>query len=84
MAIIILVAAHSNTARDGKGTWEKSDDCFVAFLCFICHRNYDQKIRNDWNDHNGKPQKRYLFTQSDFDNAMKRTWKLLLMNGVIK
>ena len=64
------VMAHSNLMEDGKGIGKKADDCFVSILCYQCHTNYDQRL-------NG-------FTQEDFNRAMKRTWKLLLMNGVVK
>lgn len=37
-----IVAAHANWADYGKGARRKADDCFIAFLCWICHRNVDQ------------------------------------------
>jgi hypothetical protein len=63
-----VVAAHSNLMSDGKGTGKKSDDCFTAYLCAECHGLYD----------------RGMMTQISFDQAMKKTWKLLLENGVLK
>jgi hypothetical protein len=64
------VMAHSNAMRHGKGVGKKSDDCFVAILCDGCHSDYDQK-RNE-------------FTQGHFDDAMCKTIRLLLINGVLK
>lgn len=62
-----VVAAHSNLGEDGHGMGQKSDDCFVAFLCYNCHSAYDA----------GK------MSQSMFDHCMKRTWRKLLDMGVI-
>jgi hypothetical protein len=64
------VMAHSNAMRHGKGVGKKSDDCFVAILCDFCHFSYDQKK-------NG-------ITQEHFDIAMSKTWRLLLVYGVLK
>jgi hypothetical protein len=64
-----IVAAHSNLMGDGKGIGHKAGDCFVAFLCASCHRCYDQKEG---------------VTQEDFHRAMKRTWEILLNDGVLK
>ena len=36
------VAAHSNWREHGKGMSVKAHDCFVAFLCFVCHAALDQ------------------------------------------
>lgn len=36
-----IVAAHSNQARHGKGMGIKAHDCFVAFLCAVCHAFVD-------------------------------------------
>ena len=64
-----VVMAHSNLIADGKGVGKKADDCFVALLCQKCHEQYDQKHGLD---------------QVDFDQAMKRTWKLLLTKSILK
>ena len=37
-----IVAAHSNLGRHGKGMSIKAHDCFVAYLCWICHPPLDQ------------------------------------------
>jgi hypothetical protein len=74
------VAAHSNLGSDGKGIGKKADDCFVAFLCDTCHDNYDRKRVCDGMGIT----KYYLCGQEDFDRAMKKTWRLLLINGVLK
>ena len=63
-----IVAAHSNLLQDGKGVGKKSDDCFIAFLCYVCHVGYD----------------RHKISQEDFHLAMKRTWKILLTKGILK
>jgi hypothetical protein len=54
------VAAHSNIGRDGKGVGLKSWDCFIAYLCFGCHTDYDT----------------HKISQNTFDQAMIRTMKL--------
>ena len=63
-----VVAAHSNDSRDGKGMGIKSEDIYIAFLCAVCHSNYDKKLE----------------PQAFFDRAMKRTWKRLFEKGVLK
>lgn len=62
-----IVAAHSNLGEDGHGMGQKSDDCYVAFLCHRCHSAYDA----------GE------MAQSVFDHCMKRTWRKLFDLGVI-
>lgn len=37
-----VVAAHSNSQADGKGTGIKASDAMVAFLCGDCHASIDQ------------------------------------------
>lgn len=37
-----VCAAHSNQLRHGKGRGIKAHDCFVASLCFRCHKNIDE------------------------------------------
>lgn len=37
-----VVAAHSNQGVHGKGRSLKSDDCYVAALCYSCHSDLDQ------------------------------------------
>ena len=61
------VAAHSNRMEDGKGVGLKAHDCFVAFLCATCHTEYDTGI----------------MPQHEFNRAMKRTWLILLREGIL-
>ncbi|MFW1754323.1 hypothetical protein [Acinetobacter wanghuae] len=35
-------AAHSNSAKHGKGRGIKADDAFTVPLCHSCHSNFDQ------------------------------------------
>lgn len=37
-----VVAAHSNQLRHGKGRGIKAHDCFVAAMCFKCHKELDE------------------------------------------
>ena len=37
-----VLAAHSNQGIHGKGRSLKSDDCYVAALCYSCHSELDQ------------------------------------------
>lgn len=37
-----VVSAHSNMLQHGKGRGIKAEDCYIAWLCFNCHREYDQ------------------------------------------
>jgi hypothetical protein len=37
-----IVAAHSNQGIHGKGKAIKSDDCYIAALCYECHSAIDQ------------------------------------------
>jgi len=67
-----VVAAHSNMMADGKGVGMKADDCFVAFLCADCHYWYDfGRASRETKD-------------AEFHRAMKRTWRVLLDNGILK
>lgn len=66
------VAAHSNKIADGKGVGKKSDDIFVAYLCSMCHFNYDSKRKT--RTFGGLLDLK--FTQQDFDDAMKKTMKI--------
>ena len=40
-----VVAAHSNWSEHGKGMSIKAHDCFIAFLCHMCHAEIDQGSR---------------------------------------
>ena len=40
-----VVAAHSNSAKHGKGRSIKASDVFVASLCHVCHCELDQGSR---------------------------------------
>ena len=35
-------AAHSNSAKHGKGSGIKADDSFTVPLCHVCHSDFDQ------------------------------------------
>ncbi len=35
-------AAHSNSAKHGKGRGIKANDAFTVPLCHVCHSNFDQ------------------------------------------
>ncbi len=35
-------AAHSNSAKHGKGRGIKADDSFTVPLCHVCHSDFDQ------------------------------------------
>lgn len=39
-----MCAAHSNQSIHGKGRSLKSDDCYVAALCYDCHAELDQGL----------------------------------------
>lgn len=52
-----IVAAHSNLGEHGKGMGIKAHDCFIAFLCHECHKNYDSGF----------------MLQYMFEKAMRRT-----------
>mgnify|MGYP001590672987 CR=1 FL=1 len=71
-----IVAAHSDCGHDGKGKGIKAEDIYIAFLCGKCHIAYGDPTKLD--------ALFQRFTQSDFDRAMKRTWKRLFEKGVIK
>ncbi len=70
-----VVAAHSNELGDGKGTSQKSDDLFVAFLCIGHHDVYD-----------GRKPTYYLSVadrQECFHQAMKKTQRRIWERGII-
>jgi len=70
-----VVACHSNHMDDGKGASQKADDCFVAFLCSGCHDWLDGRIASD---------AAAGFRAHEFHRAMKRTWRILLDDGVLR
>ncbi|WP_218951734.1 DUF968 domain-containing protein [Acinetobacter sp. YH12112] len=35
-------AAHSNSAKHGKGRGIKANDSFTVPLCYVCHSDFDQ------------------------------------------
>jgi len=61
------VAAHSDLIEDGKGVGIKASDHCIAYLCSGCHLAYD----------------RHEISQEEFHRAMKRTWKIILDNGIL-
>ena len=62
-----IVAAHSNRQIHGKGMGIKAHDCFIAYLCHECHKNYDS----------GK------MTYAVFERAMRRTQLILIGKGIL-
>lgn len=62
-----IVAAHSNRQIHGKGMGIKAHDCFIAYLCHECHKNYDS----------GK------MTYAVFEVAMRRTQLILIGKGIL-
>lgn len=67
-----VVACHSNDGEDGKGMGQKADDIFIAFGCSGCHKWYDEGPVS-------KEEKRDVFIR-----AMKRTWRILIKNEILK
>lgn len=67
------VAAHSNMQEMGKGIGKKSDDLFIAFLC------YDHHYELDHGKNMTREQK-----QTHFLRAMAKTWKRLYERGLLK
>jgi len=43
------VAAHMDGLKSGRGIGMKAHDYLVAYLCNVCHQDYD----NSWNDFSG-------------------------------
>jgi hypothetical protein len=39
-----VVWAHINSQRHGKGMGIKAHDLFGAYLCHVCHANYDENV----------------------------------------
>ena len=74
-----VVAAHSNQAKHGKGRGIKAHDAFVAFLCHRCHSWLDSGKGRDptnlWDEH----EKSLMFNE-----AMHKTWLILLKDEIIK
>jgi hypothetical protein len=70
------VAAHSNSAIHGHGRGIKSHDCFVAFLCFTCHRYLDQGWATQGT--NAREEKLEFFRR-----AMEKTFLTLWREGKI-
>jgi hypothetical protein len=42
-----VVGAHSNDSALGKGSWLKSHDIFIAWLCHACHLYVDNAARSE-------------------------------------
>lgn len=66
------VWCHSDESEDGKGYGHKAHDIFGAFGCAACHHWYD-------NGPAPREEKRFYFNR-----AMKRSWKILWREGVIR
>lgn len=66
-----VVAAHSNLQRHGRGKDFKSDDCFVAFLCWKCHLWLDYGLAS------------YELKLEAFQRAKDKTLLWLFENGKI-
>lgn len=70
------VWAHSNHIEDGKGGSTKADDIFGCYACSSCHDELDgrthvtglTKEEIDWY----------------FHRAMKESWRILILTGVLK
>lgn len=65
-----IVAAHSNQLRDGKGKGIKANDYMVAYLCYRCHVDIDERRVDDPN--------------GSWDYAWRNTIKWLFDKGHIK
>ena len=62
-----VVASHSNSLRDGKGTGIKASDAMVASLCYTCHMEIDngkkftrEKKRDYWEEAHRKTIKKLI------------------------
>ncbi|MCG8429567.1 MAG: DUF1364 domain-containing protein [Candidatus Omnitrophica bacterium] len=79
------VFCHSNRSEDGKGVGQKADDCFGFFGCSDCHAWYDgtQSYRFTANMRRIYGTEFHM-KQLYFNLAMKRTWRILLDEGVLK
>lgn len=72
-----VVFAHYGEPGE-KGVGLKPDDTSGAYVCSDCHDHLDGRKRWYVNHHINIPKQDYWF------RAMRRTWKLLIENGVLK
>jgi len=74
------IAAHSNDKIHGRGLGLKSSDFFVAYLCFECHNDYDQKRERIVNYSMADAGRFLKFSQEDFNRAMFKTQMIILQH----
>ena len=43
-----VVSCHSNKISDGKGTGHKAKDSCIAYMCFVCYKEYDEGKLDNW------------------------------------
>ena len=74
-----VVAAHSNQSIHGKGCGIKAHDCYVAFLCHRCHTWLDSGSGYD-------PTQYFMDSEKElmFNDAMHKTWLILLKDEILK
>lgn len=65
--------AHSSESEHGKGVGQKSHDCFAAFLCYLCHRWYDNQLGYG-RDPSGVFEHTNEGKAEMFRRALDRTW----------
>lgn len=72
-----VVAAHSDAIEDGKGKGTKAHDHMTVFCCEACHAAYsDANRRPKWMSREE--------VQDYFYRGMRRTWTILLRDGILK
>lgn len=73
-----VVFAHYGEAGE-KGMGLKPDDTSGAYACSLCHDWLDGRLRMNPENNNEDYSKIYYWFR-----AMRRTWRLLIENGVLK
>ncbi|RZG63690.1 hypothetical protein EXE25_18800 [Acinetobacter bouvetii] len=63
-------AAHSNSAKHGKGRGIKADDQFTVPLCHSCHSQFDQYKLGSWAE-----------SEKPFEQWLVRVNRMLVMKG---
>ena len=67
-----IIAAHSNSLTDGKGTGIKASDSAIAYICHECHNTID-------NSNTPKDTKRTIWLE-----ASLKSYRYMIENGILK
>lgn len=79
------IAAHSNYMEDGKGRGQKADDIYICFSCGPCHDWLDGRINlNKLTNFPGVVEDENRERRDYFHRAMKKTWRILIDEGILK